>query len=216
MPQVDVFQALLKMADLSRSTQDHMIQVYQALLTMAVAAAVGSLVQARFALGGLFTFVGVLGSVIWLAMNPFKPNDTAVNNKRIGLACLVAFFTGVSMGPLLSMVYQTQGDGYVLKFCNRRALEAKFRSDSFCFICVAYFAQRHCPSLRWNSCHVYLLLCKCDAMEQTQHHVHCVPDWLSYFGGVHSRPFQPLLPYPLHWHPSFGGRSCSILPLCHL
>lgn len=113
MPQVDVFEALFSRTDLSKGVQTHISRVYQTLLVMVATAAVGALVQVKYQIGGFLTFAGTFGALIWLAFNPFAPNDVAAESKRIRIACLIAFFVGASLGPGLHMVYDAHGDGYV-------------------------------------------------------------------------------------------------------
>jgi hypothetical protein len=113
LPQVDPFEALFKNTDLSKGVQAHVSRVYQTLLVMVATAAIGAVAQAKYQIGGFITFVGVFGTIIWLAFEPYRVNDAANEKKRTLLACLLAFFIGASLGPGLSYVYESQGDGCV-------------------------------------------------------------------------------------------------------
>lgn len=113
LPKVDPFEALLQSTDLSKGVQTHISRVYQTLFVMVATAALGALAQAKYQIGGLLTAVGVIGSVLWLAFTPYQQNNEN-ERKRTLIACLVAFFSGASLGPGLSAVYETQGDGYVI------------------------------------------------------------------------------------------------------
>jgi hypothetical protein len=114
LPQVDPFEALFRHTDLTKGVQKHISRVYQTLLVLVATGALGSVLQVKFAIGGFITFVGVLASIIWFAFNPYRPNDAESERKRTGIACLVAFFVGASLGPGLAHVYDAHGDSYVI------------------------------------------------------------------------------------------------------
>ena len=122
MPQLDSFESLFRRTDLSKPVQKHIARVYQTLLVMVATAAVGAMVQVKYEIGGFMTFIGTFGALIWLALNPYVPNSVAAENKRTGIACLVSFFVGASIGPGLNMVYSAHGDGYVVFKTDRRPM----------------------------------------------------------------------------------------------
>ena len=113
LPQVDPFDALFRHTDLSKPVQAHVSRVYQTLLVLIATGALGSVLQAKFAIGGLITFVGVFASILWFAMNPYRPGDADSERKRTGIACLTSFFVGASLGPGLAHVYEAHGDGLI-------------------------------------------------------------------------------------------------------
>jgi FtsH-binding integral membrane protein len=111
-PQVDPFEALLRNSDLPKGVQAHISRVYQTLLVMIATAALGTVVQLKYQIGGFLTFVCVFASILWLCFTPYRA-DSSNEKKRTLIACLVSFFVGVSLGPGLGMVYEAHGDGLI-------------------------------------------------------------------------------------------------------
>lgn len=113
LPQVDIFESALKMTPLAPHVREHVSRVYQTLLVALASAAVGALIQVRYALGGWLTLFATLAATFWFFLTPYKPGHQQNENKRTGILCLVAFLVGCSLGPGLKMTYDTHGDGYV-------------------------------------------------------------------------------------------------------
>lgn len=113
MPQVDLFESLLKTAPLSAPVRAHVSRVYQTLLVTLATAALGALLQIRYSIGGWFTAIATLATSFWLIMTPFRRGDQQNENLRTGIVCLTAFLVGCSLGPGLKATYDTLGDMYV-------------------------------------------------------------------------------------------------------
>ena len=113
LPRVDILESLLKNSPISPTVHKHLNRVYQTMLVALAASAVGALVHVNYHVGGILTTIGLIASTFWFAFTPFVPDNQENENKRTGIVCLIAFLTGISIAPLLSMVFELHGDAYV-------------------------------------------------------------------------------------------------------
>ncbi|XP_066528381.1 probable Bax inhibitor 1 [Hoplias malabaricus] len=128
------FDALLKFSQISRSTQQHLKNVYASLAVCMFVAAAGAYVHVvtRLFQGGLLSMLASLGLMAWLAMTPHSPQT---EKKRLGILAGFAFFTGVGLGPAMD---------YVITI-NPSIIMTAFLGTSVIFVCFtlsALYAQR--------------------------------------------------------------------------
>lgn len=90
-------------SQLNRDTQLHLKNVYSCLAIAMLAAAVGSYVHLFTGIlqASFLTSLAGIGLLIWLGMTPYTPENQAM---RLGLLSGFAFFTGMSLGPLMKVV----------------------------------------------------------------------------------------------------------------
>lgn len=59
------------------------------------------------------TIIGLVAASLWFAFTPFVAGNQENENKRTGIVCLMAFLTGISIAPAISMIFELHGEGYV-------------------------------------------------------------------------------------------------------
>ncbi|KAL6464704.1 hypothetical protein MHYP_G00270210 [Metynnis hypsauchen] len=128
------FDALFIFSQISRSTQQHLKNVYASLAVCMFVAAAGAYVHVvlRLFQGGMLSVLGSLAMMAWLAMTPHSPQT---EKKRLGILAGFAFLTGVGLGPALD---------YVIKI-NPSIIMTAFLGTSVIFTCFtlsALYAQR--------------------------------------------------------------------------
>ncbi|KAK1151172.1 putative Bax inhibitor 1 [Acipenser oxyrinchus oxyrinchus] len=128
------FDALFKFSQISRSTQQHLKNVYSSLAICMLMAAAGAYVHVvlRLFQGGLLSLLGSLALMAWLGMTPHSP-DT--EKKRLAILSGFAFLTGVGLGPTMDFVISI----------NPSIILTAFLSTSVIFVCFtlsAMYAQR--------------------------------------------------------------------------
>ncbi|XP_039602592.1 probable Bax inhibitor 1 [Polypterus senegalus] len=128
------FDALMKFSQISRSTQQHLKNVYSSLTICMLVAGVGAYVHVftRLLQGGLLSFLGSIGMMIWLAMTP---HSLETEKKRLAILCGFAFFTGVGLGPAMDFVISVNPSIIVTAFLGTSVIFA-------CFTLSALYAQR--------------------------------------------------------------------------
>ncbi|XP_028654447.1 probable Bax inhibitor 1 [Erpetoichthys calabaricus] len=128
------FDALMKFSQISRSTQQHLKNVYSSLTICMLVAGVGAYVHVftRLLQGGLLSFLGSIGLMIWLAMTP---HSLETEKKRLAILCGFAFFTGVGLGPAMDFVISVNPSIIVTAFLGTSVIFA-------CFTLSALYAQR--------------------------------------------------------------------------
>ncbi|XP_068238209.1 bax inhibitor 1-like [Palaemon carinicauda] len=89
-------------ADLEPPVRRHLKNVYATFTLATLAAAAGGYVHLFSSIvgAGLLTGIGAIGTLIWLLMTPYNGQNQLA---RLSLFGSFAFFTGVNLGPLLSM-----------------------------------------------------------------------------------------------------------------
>lgn len=126
------FAALLKFTDLDPRVQDHLKRVYATLACALLVASLGALTHLHFHIGGPFSFIGALVSIIWLLRTP----DTSTTlHKRYALLCGAAFFEGCSLGPLVQAVINVNPGLILTAFLGTSAV-------FFCFSGAALLSNR--------------------------------------------------------------------------
>jgi FtsH-binding integral membrane protein len=102
-PTFDHLNAFKDFSSWSPNLQAHLVRVYTLLASGMLAAAIGSYVHMNlFPLGGLLSTLATLGFLFLIAMTPaIEQND----GTRISYFAAFSFFQGLSIGPLLSLVY---------------------------------------------------------------------------------------------------------------
>lgn len=128
------FDALFKFSQISRSTQQHLKNVYASLAVSMFVAAAGAYVHVitRLFQGGLLSMLGSLAMMGWLAMTPHSPQT---EKKRLAILAGFAFFTGVGLGPVMDYVITV----------NPSIILTAFLGTSVIFVCFtlsALYAQR--------------------------------------------------------------------------
>eukprot|EP00752_Nemacystus_decipiens_P005180 g4700.t1 len=93
------FGALLKTNGITLDVQRHLANVYAALAGTVLACALGAALDLWLHVGGVLTFVGGLGLMMWLAADQDKTNRT----KRCGILLLFGLLKGISLGPLIDV-----------------------------------------------------------------------------------------------------------------
>ncbi|XP_033629403.1 probable Bax inhibitor 1 [Asterias rubens] len=95
--------ALSDFSQLNKTTRTHLKNVYSCLAICMLAAAVGAYVHLFTGIleAGFLTSIAGLGLLIWLGVT--KDNGSN-QGKRLGLLSGFAFFTGLSLGPLMYVV----------------------------------------------------------------------------------------------------------------
>ncbi|XP_066564266.1 probable Bax inhibitor 1 [Amia ocellicauda] len=128
------FDALLKFSQISRSTQQHLKNVYSSLAVCMFVAGAGAYVHVvtRIFQGGVLSLLASLGMMAWLAMTPHNPET---EKKRLGILAGFAFFTGVGLGPTMDFVIAINPSIIVTAFL---ATSVVF----MCFTLSALYAQR--------------------------------------------------------------------------
>jgi len=113
---------LFKNSDITQDVRNHLKHVYMTLGFALFAAAVGSLIDVIYHLGGILTFFCTIGTLVWL----FSEKD---EQKRLGIFGLFALFKGMTIGPLIS---------YSLKFDFGPTIIAKaFFGTAVVFACFS-------------------------------------------------------------------------------
>ncbi|XP_069034676.1 probable Bax inhibitor 1 [Lepisosteus oculatus] len=128
------FDALFKFSQISRSTQQHLKNVYSSLAVCMFVAGAGAYVHVvtRLFQGGVLSLLGSLGMMAWLAMTPHCPET---EKKRLGILAGFAFFTGVGLGPVMDFVIAINPSIIVTAFLGTSIIFA-------CFTMSALYAQR--------------------------------------------------------------------------
>ena len=72
------------------------------LTAMLVCAAMGTVLDMTYDVGGLLTFIASLAFMCWLAMTPHTPGN---DWKRNGILMTFAFLNGCSIGPVVEHAY---------------------------------------------------------------------------------------------------------------
>lgn len=98
-------QKLLNFDNLEKPVQQHLKQVYGCLAVTMMTAAVGAYVYMFYIQLGLITLLGSLGFMLALHMTPHSPENFG---KRMGFLTAFAFFSGMSLGPLLDMAMRIE------------------------------------------------------------------------------------------------------------
>lgn len=96
---------LLKFTPLHPQVQQHIVRVYATLACAVLCASAGATAHLMFNIGGTLTFLGALGSMIWLLFTPPTPYN---QNKRLMMLGGVAFFDGACLGPLIGLALSMQ------------------------------------------------------------------------------------------------------------
>ncbi|XP_051958003.1 probable Bax inhibitor 1 [Xyrauchen texanus] len=127
------FDALFKFSQISRSTQQHLKNVYASLAVSLLVAAAGSYIYVitRLFQGGL-TLLGSLAMMGWLAMTPHSPQT---EKKRLAILVAFAFFTGLGLGPLMDYIITINPSIIVMAFLGTSVIFT-------CFTLSALYAQR--------------------------------------------------------------------------
>ncbi|KAI2659504.1 putative Bax inhibitor 1 [Labeo rohita] len=127
------FDALFKFSQISRSTQQHLKNVYASLAVCMLVAAAGSyiFIITRLFQGGL-TMLGSLAMMGWLAMTP---HSAQTEKKRLAILAGFAFFTGLGLGPLMDYVISVNPSIILTAFLGTSVIFA-------CFTLSALYAQR--------------------------------------------------------------------------
>lgn len=127
------FDALFKLSQISRSTQQHLKNVYSSLAVCMLVAAAGSYIYfiTRLFQGGL-TMLGSLALMGWLAMIPHSPQT---EKKRLAILAAFAFLTGLGLGPLMDYVIAINPSIIVTAFLGTSVIFT-------CFTLSALYAQR--------------------------------------------------------------------------
>ncbi|KAK2874527.1 hypothetical protein QQF64_003190 [Cirrhinus molitorella] len=127
------FDALFKFSQISRSTQQHLKNVYASLAVCMLVASAGSyiFIITRLFQGGL-TMLGSLAMMGWLAMTPHSPQT---EKKRLAILSGFAFFTGLGLGPLMDYVISVNPSIILTAFLGTSVIFA-------CFTLSALYAQR--------------------------------------------------------------------------
>ncbi|CAN9515257.1 unnamed protein product [Ophioblennius macclurei] len=126
--------ALFKFSQISRSTQDHLKNVYSSLAVCMFVASAGAYVHVvtRLFQGGMLSVLGSLGMMFWLAMTP---HNAQTEKKRLAILAGFAFLTGVGLGPTLDFVIAVNPSIVVTAFMGTSVLFV-------CFTLSALYAQR--------------------------------------------------------------------------
>ncbi|XP_051528343.1 probable Bax inhibitor 1 [Myxocyprinus asiaticus] len=127
------FDALFKFSQISRSTQQHLKNVYASLAVSLLVAAAGSYIYVitRLFQGGLI-LLGSLAMMGWLAMTPHSPQT---EKKRLAILVAFAFFTGLGLGPLMDYIITINPSIIVMAFLGTSVIFT-------CFTLSALYAQR--------------------------------------------------------------------------
>jgi len=96
---------LLSFGHLEKPVQQHLKQVYSCLSIAMICASAGAFVYMFYLQLGLLTVLGSLGFMLALHMTPHTPSNFF---KRMGFLAAFAFFSGMSLGPLLDMVIRIE------------------------------------------------------------------------------------------------------------
>ncbi|XP_053082999.1 probable Bax inhibitor 1 [Pangasianodon hypophthalmus] len=128
------FDALFKFSQISRSTQQHLKNVYASLSLCMFVAAAGAYVHVvtRLFQGGLLSVLGSLAMMVWLSVTPHSPET---EKKRLAILSAFAFLTGLGLGPAMD---------YVISI-NPSIIITAFLGTSVIFVCFtlsALYAQR--------------------------------------------------------------------------
>jgi len=102
---IDAFAAFFKFDRLEKPIRVHLKNVYSCLAIAMLSAAVGGYVHlfTRMFEGGILSCLASIGLLILLALTP---NTKENQIKRLGMLTGFAFFTGISLGPLMDMVIE--------------------------------------------------------------------------------------------------------------
>ncbi|XP_031484564.1 bax inhibitor 1-like [Nymphaea colorata] len=95
--------SLKNLRQISPVVQNHLKQVYLSLCCALMASAVGVYLHLLWNIGGILTFFGCTGSIIWLLSTPPYPS---LERKRFGLLMVAAMCQGATLGPLIDVVIQ--------------------------------------------------------------------------------------------------------------
>ncbi|KAI7795560.1 probable Bax inhibitor 1 [Triplophysa rosa] len=127
------FDALFKFSQISRSTQQHLKNVYSSLAVCMLVAAAGSYIyfMTRLFQGGLI-MLGSLALMGWLATIPHSPQT---EKKRLAILAAFAFLTGLGLGPLMDFVIAINPSIIVTAFLGTSVIFT-------CFTLSALYAQR--------------------------------------------------------------------------
>lgn len=93
------YSKVLKLNDYSPSVQQHLANVYLALVACLVSAAVGVWVSMVTSMGNIFGLLGSMGMILWIQMDQNKHDLT----RRLAMLCGFGVFQGISVGPLISL-----------------------------------------------------------------------------------------------------------------
>jgi len=128
------FDALFKFSQISHSTQVHLRNVYSSLAVCMFVAAAGSYVHVvtRMLQGGMFTLLGSLGMMMWLATTP---HSSETEKKRLAILAGFAFLTGVGLGPVMDHVIALNPSIIVTAFLGTSVIFV-------CFTLSALYAKR--------------------------------------------------------------------------
>lgn len=128
------FDAVFKFSQISRSTQQHLKNVYASLAVCMLVAAAGSYVYliTRIFQSGLIIMLGSLALMGWLSMIPHSPQT---EKKRLAILAGFAFLTGLGLGPLIDHVIAINPSIIVTAFLGTSIIFA-------CFTLSALYAQR--------------------------------------------------------------------------
>jgi FtsH-binding integral membrane protein len=88
-----------------KPVREHLKQVYGCLAVTMITAAVGAWVYMTVFQLGLLAVLGSLGCIFGLHMTPHTRDNFA---KRMGMLGAFAFFSGMSLGPLLDMAIRIE------------------------------------------------------------------------------------------------------------
>ncbi|XP_043725848.1 bax inhibitor 1-like [Telopea speciosissima] len=93
------YESLKNFRQISPVVQNHLKLVYLSLGCALIASAVGVYLHLLWNIGGLFTTLACMGSIVWLLSTP--PYE---ERKRVALLMAAATFEGASIGPLIDLV----------------------------------------------------------------------------------------------------------------
>ncbi|KAK1799833.1 hypothetical protein P4O66_006360 [Electrophorus voltai] len=128
------FDALFKFSQISRSTQQHLKNVYASLAVCMFVSAAGAYVHVvtRLFQGGLLSMLGSLAMMTWLAMTPHSPQT---EKKRLAILAGFAFLIGVGLGPAMDYVITINPSIIIMALLGTSVIFT-------CFTLSALFAQR--------------------------------------------------------------------------
>ncbi|KAM9444019.1 putative Bax inhibitor 1 [Clarias gariepinus] len=128
------FNAIFKFSQISRSTQQHLKNVYATLSMCMFMAAAGAYVHVilRLFQGGLLSVLGSLAMMTWLSVTPHNPET---EKKRLAILSAFALLTGLGLGPVMDFVIKINPSIIVTAFLGTSAIFV-------CFTLSALYAQR--------------------------------------------------------------------------
>jgi FtsH-binding integral membrane protein len=115
-------QKILNFDMLEKPVQEHLKQVYSCLAVTMLVAAVGSYVYMVYLQLGLLTLFGSLGCLFALHVTPHSAENFS---KRMAMLSGFAFFSGMSLGPVLDMAIRVDPS----------IVPTAFMATSLIFIC---------------------------------------------------------------------------------